>query len=251
MEYAGFLLAFVVVPTVALLSSRSIRRSIGARRALVGVGLMVGAALSYTIPWDNYLISQGVWWYGDGVLFRIGYAPIEEYAFITLQPLLTATWLYRTDLDSVTQSNPTVARALGAVACLAVAVGGWALLSVEGGYYMGAILAWAAPVAALQWAVGGGVLWRERRLLTVAVGVPTLYLCVADRLAIGRGIWTISPEHTTGILIGGLPVEEATFFLVTNLMLVQGLVLFHWLSERWGLLTPTERATDRGVETLG
>jgi lycopene cyclase domain-containing protein len=251
MEYAGFLLAFVIVPTALLLASRSVRRSMGARRAAVGVALMIGAALTYTIPWDNYLISRGVWWYGDGVLFRIGYAPVEEYAFIALQPLLTAAWLYRADLDGVSQANPTAARVLGAVGCLAVAAGGAALLTVDGGLYMGAILAWAAPVLALQWAVGGGVLYRERRLLAVAVGVPTLYLCTADRLAIGRGIWTISSDHTTGLLIGGLPVEEATFFLVTNLMLVQGLILFHWLSERWDLLAPAERPTERGVETPG
>lgn len=192
-----------------------------------------------------------MWWYGDGILFRVWYAPIEEYAFIALQPLLTAAWLYRTDLDAVTDDNPLAPRVLGTLGLLAAAVAGLALLTRGWGYYLGAIVAWAAPVLALQWAVGGGVLWRERRLVAVAVGVPTTYLCLADRLAIGRGIWTISPDHTTGLAIAGLPVEEATFFLVTNLMLVQGLVLFHWLSERRGLLVPADTETDRAIEAPG
>lgn len=251
MEYVALLALFVVAPTAALLASGAVRRSIGRRRALVGVALMVGAALSYTIPWDNYLVAEGVWWYGDGVLARIWHAPVEEYAFIALQPLLTAAWLYRADVDAVTDRNPSFARVVGTLACLAVAVAGVAALTTPWGYYLGAILAWAGPVLALQWGVGGGVLWRERRLLLFGVGPPTVYLCLVDRLAIGRGIWTISPAHTTGVTILGLPVEEATFFLLTNLMLVQGLVLFHWLSARWNLLPDRDRAPDRRVETAG
>ncbi len=251
MEYAAFLVLFVVGPTVALLTVASVRRGLFRSRSLVAVGLMVGAALAYTIPWDNYLISQGVWWYGDGILLRIWHAPLEEYLFIALQPLLTAVWLYRADLDGVTDDNPTAPRVAGAVVCLAVAAWGLTALSVDPGRYLGAILAWAAPVVALQWAVGGGVLWREWRLVAYGVGPPTVYLCAADRLAIGRGIWTISPDHTTGVAILGLPVEEATFFLVTNLMLVQGIVLFHWLSDRWGLLAAADEPTERLVETPG
>jgi lycopene cyclase domain-containing protein len=55
--------------------------------------------------------------------------------------------------------------------------------------------------------------------------VPTLYLWVIDRIAIGNGIWRISDAYTTGIQLFGLPIEEATFFLVTNLLVVQGLSL--------------------------
>jgi lycopene cyclase domain-containing protein len=55
--------------------------------------------------------------------------------------------------------------------------------------------------------------------------VPTLYLWVIDRIAIGNGIWRISDAYTTGIQLFGLPIEEATFFLVTNLLVVQGISL--------------------------
>jgi len=49
MEYAAFLVLFVVGPTVALLTVASVRRSVGRPRALVGVALMVGAALVYLL----------------------------------------------------------------------------------------------------------------------------------------------------------------------------------------------------------
>ena len=48
---------------------------------------------------------------------------------------------------------------------------------------------------------------------------------ICDRLAIGLGIWEISPQYTTGWHLFGLPIEEAVFFLITNLMVVQGLAL--------------------------
>ena len=55
---------------------------------------------------------------------------------------------------------------------------------------------------------------------------PWLYLSAADYLAIGAGTWTIDPAQTTGILLGGvLPIEEVVFFLLTNVLIVFGMVL--------------------------
>ena len=50
----------------------------------------------------------------------------------------------------------------------------------------------------------------------------TLYLWFADRTAIKLGIWTIAPETSFGLSFFGLPIEEAVFFLMTNLLVVQG-----------------------------
>lgn len=86
-------------------------------------------------------------------------------------------------------------------------------------------LAWAMPVVLVQFAVGHRELWQVRRAWFGATATPTLYLCAADRLAIGDGIWQIVPSRSTGILILGLPVEEADFFLLTNLMVVQAMLL--------------------------
>ena len=91
--------------------------------------------------------------------------------------------------------------------------------------YLVLVLVWAAPVLAVQWLAGPGCLWRNRRLLLVAIGAASLYLSVADAFAIANGIWTISPQRTLGWRLGPLPIEEALFFAATNTMVVQALVL--------------------------
>ena len=87
-------------------------------------------------------------------------------------------------------------------------------------------LAWALPVIVGQWVVGRDRLRARWRLLLVGVAIPTLYLCAADALAIRVGIWHLNPELTTNVWLGGLPLEEGVFFLLTNVMVVQGILLF-------------------------
>jgi lycopene cyclase domain-containing protein len=203
-----------------------------------GVAIIVGLALVYTVPWDNYLIAEGVWTYGDGkVLTHLWLAPIEEYLFIMVQPVLTALWLSHLAVpewdDAPLAVTPRVAAGFGGVVLGALGVG--LLLLGPSTLYLGAILAWAAPVLVLQWSVGGPQLWQARRTIAVGTLVPTVYLCVADRIALSQGIWELSTTYTTGLTPWGLPIEEATFFLVTNLFVVQGLVLFHWVLDRWGI----------------
>ncbi|MHB8619845.1 MAG: lycopene cyclase domain-containing protein [Chloroflexota bacterium] len=86
-------------------------------------------------------------------------------------------------------------------------------------------LAWALPVLALQWLAGGAELWRLRRPLLGAVLLATAYLSLADTYAITHGIWRLNPRRVTGLALGPLPLEEALFFLVTNMMVVQGVAL--------------------------
>jgi len=91
--------------------------------------------------------------------------------------------------------------------------------------YLGLVLTWASPLLAGMWLYDGETLWAHRRTLLVAVGVPTVYLWVADAIAIAAGIWTISSTYTLGLAVGSLPLEEATFFLMTNLLVVKGILL--------------------------
>jgi hypothetical protein len=53
-----------------------------------------------------------------------------------------------------------------------------------------------------------------------------VWLASMDAIAIHIGVWTIDPAQTIPLKIGGaLPFEEALFFLITNLLIVQGLIL--------------------------
>ena len=256
--YLQFHLAFLL-PAVMLLAvtgfvsrtritDATARWTDGWRRYWAGVAIITVVALVYTTPWDNLLIARGVWWYGENrTLATVWEAPIEEYVFIAVQPWLTALWLshlsFSTEWPTATRPRASRAAMLGVAA--AVGIAGWQWLGSEPTFYIGAIFAWAAPVLALQWAVGAPQLWARRRLVAFGTLVPTTYLCVADRIAIEYGIWILSERYTTGLTVAGLPVEEATFFLVTNLFVVQGLILYRWvLDRRW---TDGREATDARV----
>ncbi|WP_435127486.1 lycopene cyclase domain-containing protein [Halobaculum sp. D14] len=260
--YLEFHALFVLPPVVALAWRWHRRRREGARRpgqravldggraaagrlvradfGLDALGLLaiLFAAVVYTVPWDNALIAVGVWTYGPGrVAATLWHAPVGEYLFFLAQPTLTALFLaalpreWSRTAERTPVASPRRLRVASVGLAAAIGAAGVAALASPPTLYLGAILAWAAPVFALQWAVGAPALVARRRLVAAAVCVPTLYLCVADRVAIDAGIWSLSPTWTTGRSVFGLPVEEALFFLVTNLFVVQGLVLYRWVTE--------------------
>jgi lycopene cyclase domain-containing protein len=233
--YAAFLAAFVAPPLAALAALRLSRGDRDAVRA-AGLGVLFVLALTYTTPWDNYLVATGVWWYGEGtVVGRVWQAPVEEYAFVALQTAVTGLWVQalpaRVDVDFAPSRRHA---AVGLVAGAAVGLAGVAFLLADATFYVGAILAWAAPVLALQWAVGWRYLLDRPRTVAVAVVVPTLYLASTDRYAIAEGLWTLADQYTTGVTVLGLPVEEGAFFFVTNLFVAQGLLLYDWVVAKWG-----------------
>lgn len=244
LSYLEFHAIFVLPPLAALAVATWRRRTAWwSRASLGGIGIMVGLAIAYTTVWDNLLIAEGVWRYGEGATHAtIWHAPVGEYLFFSLQPILAALWLYQfidADGAGMELGLPTRTRAAGAVVGLSVSAAGLGLLLAGGStFYLGAILAWAGPILAIQWAFGWPYLVRNRRTVAVGLAVPTLYLCLVDRLAIGWGLWTISGAHTVGVSPLGLPIEEAVFFLVTNAFLIQGLTLYAWLLDRLDRSTP-------------
>lgn len=232
MTYLTFHLIFLLPPIVVMMAAY--RRPTDKKEDThvdLAIPLVCLIALAYTTPWDNYLVARAVWWYGPNrVLGTIGYVPIEEYLFFVLQPLLTGLFLYQY-LDRWTRtrnSSSPVAAWTGAAAFAALSGLGGLLLATESrqSLYLGLILAWASPLLTAMWLYDGETLWAFRTPLLVGTGLPTLYLWMADAVAIHNSIWTISPQYTMGVSVLGLPVEEATFFLLTNLLVVQGLLLF-------------------------
>lgn len=236
LSYLGFH-AVAILPVLGALALFA-RYRLGSRRDVLAVtALLALLALIYTTPWDNYLISRGVWWYGDGtVAVRFGLAPLGEYLFFVLQPLLVGLWVARFPVETDRPlATPLPTRALGLLGAGVVAAAGLALLGDDSGLYLGSLLVWSAPILAIQWGFGWPFLADAWRTVAVGTLVPTLYLWVADRVAIALGIWTISEVYTTGLAVPllGLPIEEAVFFLVTSLFVVQGVVLYVWLVDRW------------------
>lgn len=233
MTYLFFHLTFILPPLLllagTLAESRTADADVQARKRWA-IPVISAFALSYTIPWDNYLVAKGVWDYGiDRVLMTIGYVPIEEYLFFVLQPILTGLFLlhllHRADQkgDAV---RPRSAWIGFLIFLILTGLGAAALLAEwDPGFYMGLILVWACPLLAAMWLYGGETYWAHRTSLIYGTLIPTLYLCIADAVAIATGVWSISSRFTLGVNLFGLPIEEATFFLVTNLLVVKGILL--------------------------
>jgi lycopene beta-cyclase len=243
MTYAQFHITFTL-PWLALLAVAASRARRGGMRlagdlgrgdafAWGALGVHALIAFLYTTPWDNYLVARGVWGYPPGrVLATLGYVPVEEYAFFLVQTLSTGLALFAFARAwgplAIALPSPRAGawlRGSGVAVLLALAAAGVVALGTERGTYVGLITAWALPIVAVQWAFGGDLLVARWRLVATAIAVPTLYLWVADALAIRWSIWWIDPGLTLGLRPLGLPVEEALFFLVTNVLVVFGLVI--------------------------
>lgn len=203
------------------------------RRAYGVVLLHVVLALVYTTPWDNYLLAQGVWFYDAQRVSNVvlGYVPLEEYSFFVLQTLLTGLWtvMVRRRLEAAEELNRGSSSlrlwsSLGVLFLWACAValwaGGW-----KPGTYLTLILGWGLIPVLIQVAFGADILWAQRRLLAVAICLPTVYLWLMDWFAISHGVWQLDPMQTTGLALAGLPLEEMLFFLVTNWIIACGVVL--------------------------
>lgn len=255
MTYLTFVLLFVLPPSLAVLLFAIWKRHELPRGSFLSVGVLVFVALVYTIPWDRYLIVSGVWGYPSGrVLGTLFSIPVEELSFIILQTLGTGFWAVLLSRwipltpelpgESHLRLPSERVRWLGIGIFAAASVAGFLLMQVGTTRYLGLLLAWSGPILLLQWAVGGHRLWRMRHLYIASILPPTVYLWCADRFAIAQGIWYFSPESTTGFLLLGLPLEEALFFLLTNMMVAQGTLLSVGLLKVWHLRLQSSKQVD-------
>jgi putative membrane protein len=251
MTYFQFLLAFIIPPAVLLsLWARPTRWQWAV------VGLMAGVTYVWTTPWDNYLVGSGVWYYSPDLVSGIvlGYVPIEEYTFFGLQCWLVGVWTYalfrwlgervKGQTDGRTDRRPTfwqTAIPVLAVAALAAVAAAWlvpgtggapraadlAPLPFGGWNYLSLILVWALPVVAGQWVLGSQALTTHWKTWLLGGLVPGVYLTLIDSIAIGEGTWTIAASQSLNVFVlGHVPIEEGVFFLITSLMVTQGVLMF-------------------------
>lgn len=244
MTYAEFLLIFLIFPTILLfgltawLCRRGVPQKIGLKYHWMGVGILACIAFVWTTPWDNYLIAIGVWDSPvDRILLRVGYVPIEEYAFFVLMPVFNGAIIFLllnytglTAAKSHWRARQTKHRIALFVVGTLLLTGGWWLLREPSGAYLGLILIWFVPPLMIQWLFDPTGLLRGKWTVVAGTLLPLLYFGIADQFAIRQGIWTISEGHTTGYGLPYLPLEEIIFFGVTSLLLAQGLVLWHSLN---------------------
>ncbi|KAH9888676.1 hypothetical protein F4778DRAFT_403628 [Xylariomycetidae sp. FL2044] len=202
---------------------------------------LILVAFVATLPWDSYLIHRGVWTYPPDAItgLRLFAVPAEELFFFVIQtyitsmlyilmnkPVLHAQFLTNKDDSS---SNAHKIRAAGQVVlALCILIGAYLVMKGGEGTYLGLILVWACPFALLTWTFSGYFLVKLPAIcIATPIIAPTFYLWVVDELALGRGTWSIESGTKLGwCLWGSLDLEEAVFFLLTNALIVFGLVAF-------------------------
>lgn len=203
---------------------------------------LICIAVTATIPWDSYLIRRKIWTYPPSVIIgpKIFDIPLEEVFFFVIQT-------YNTSLLYLLLSKPTLKPAylkgsrtgwkvtlfgdylvgqaiIGAI----IAYSAYLVAGGKEGTYMGLIGVWAGPFAFLLRGLAYQLLvnlpWKD----TLApIVIPTIYLWIVDTFALQRGTWSISTGTKFGIHVWPhLEIEEAVFFLATNILIVFGLVAF-------------------------
>jgi lycopene cyclase domain-containing protein len=249
MTYFGFLLRFLFVPILVLLAvtywdnknNRQINGFRNGRAVWTAIGVHILLAVIYTMPWDNYLVATGVWYYNPELVtgIVIGYVPIEEYTFFVVETILAGLWWWFLARRITLTPNPSP---LGRgefipnklLVYLSTCVLGtlWLLstylffFGAESWTYLSIILFWALPPIILQVLFGADILWHYRKLVFWSIFVPGTYLSLMDIVALKETTWSISPSQTTGILFFGiLPIEEVLFFFITNVLLTFGMTL--------------------------
>ncbi len=241
MTYSGFLLRFLVLPILILgwITLRDERRFPPMKNFQNGrmvwgiIALHIVIAVLYTTPWDNYLVANGVWTYHPDLVWGIliGYVPLEEYLFFVLETLLAGLWWWflARRLPEPPAFRPSKRGRWIAFGVLMVVWISSAVLLFGGEQrwtYLSIILFWALPAIVPQFLIGADILWHYRKLVGLGIFVPGTYLSLMDIVALRASTWTISPEHTVGVLFFGiLPLEEVVFFFITNVLIIFGMTL--------------------------
>jgi putative membrane protein len=208
-----------------------------AKGEIVAMALVLVAVMIFTTPWDNLAAKWGIWGFPrEKFSVRIGYLPIEEYAFFLLQSLnvmLAVRALFRFVPDWMTGQETVITR--WTIYCFLASIIPWALIVAQffwlrrkaGPRVNYAIhLAWFLPVIYVQWILAPPLFLGHAALLatvTIAFGV---YYTLADIVAVWGGTWFFDEKQITGVKLGGiLPWEEIAFFFLTSLLVAQSYLL--------------------------
>lgn len=208
------------------------------RRHWYQTAILITIAVVATIPWDSYLIRHNVWTYPPDAILGPTFVsiPAEELFFFVIQTYITCLLYQLVNkplLHAEYLAPPSWIRIglqrLVQVFILGLILIGYRLVSKGGpGTYMGLILIWACPFALLTWSLGGRFMVSLPATSTLyPIILTTVYLWAVDEGALRRGTWSIESGTKLGVtLVGSLDIEEAVFFLATNILIVFGMGAF-------------------------
>jgi lycopene cyclase domain-containing protein len=201
------------------------------------LGLVLLAVMIFTTPWDNLAAKWGIWGFPrEKYSLRLGYLPVEEYAFFLLQSVnvmlaVRALFYFFPDWQMGQETEVGEWRLI----CLAASVIPWLFVTMSllwlrrkaGPRVNYAIhLAWFLPVIYAQWVFASPLFWGHAGLLALVTAAFGIYYTLADLAAVRAGTWFFDEKQITGVKLGGiLPWEEIAFFFLTSLLVAQSYLL--------------------------
>jgi len=200
-------------------------------------GLVLLAVMIFTTPWDNLAAKWGIWGFPRAKFsVRIGYLPVEEYAFFLLQSAnvmlaLRALFHFLPDwqLGQEAEIGKWTPIWLGAsvIPWLFVVIQLYWLRRKAGPCVNYAVhLAWFLPVIYAQWIIAPPLFWNHAALLALVTAAFGVYYTLADLAAVRAGTWFFDEKQITGVKLAGvLPWEEVAFFFLTSLLVAQSYLL--------------------------
>jgi len=204
---------------------------------LAAGGLVLVAVLLFTTPWDNLAAKWGIWGFPrDKYSVRIGYLPVEEYAFFLLQSanvMLAVRALFHFVPNWQTGQGVLVSKLT--LICLGGSLLPWLLIFFQlrwlrkrGGPCVNYALhlAWFLPVIYGQWVLAPFLFLAHAGMLATVTGAFGIYYTLADYVAVRCGTWFFDEKQITGVKLARiLPWEEVAFFFVTSLLVAQSYLL--------------------------
>lgn len=228
MTYIEFLLIFTVAPIIILLYllRKELERSHILTLLLVSVIAFVA-----TSAWDNFAVYSGIWLFPPEKTLGIYlfYVPLEEYMFFFLQTYTTGLvqlfYLFRFHRTAEASANKFYLILLPLIVNFSLSEEPWKLPFGNWNYIFH-LFSWAGLFIIIQLAFGWKKIRHNLSLIVVPTLVMTIYFSLADSISIGNGIWGFDPEQTIGTKVGNVPLEEILFFLMTNILITEAMVLF-------------------------
>ena len=234
MTYFRFHLFFNLPPLVLLVA---LNLGPWVWEEVVAFGWVLLAVMVFTTPWDNFAAKWGIWGFPrEKYSLRIGYLPVEEYAFFLLQSvnvMLAVRALFH--FFPGWQTGRETPIDIWTLICLGVSIIPWLVITWQirlmrrkrGPCVNYAIhLAWFLPVIYAQWIFAPSLFFGHAGLLALLTGMFGVYYTLADLAAVRAGTWFFDEKQITGLKLGGvLPWEEIAFFFLTSLLVAQSYLL--------------------------
>lgn len=186
--------------------------------------------LAYLKLWDTLIIPDRTWTFiPERVNSIIGESTIEKNMFFLLQIILTSLWTLicvRWTIPCLCfNQNKKSYQLIQWIPILllniVMAIGCTMVVPGQNTFYLGCLLCWASPIIMYLWYGCGNFFVKKIISSSIAIVVPTLYFCWMNQKISVVNIWyTKKPTSLNVFIFEDLPLEEALYFFITNVIIV-------------------------------